>query len=62
MTEDKYWELERGELILVDTEDGNRIVEFCQHLYDGAFIFRLPGTYMDVVATRDQLIEKIDYR
>lgn len=56
MNEDKYWELQDGDLIVVDTEEGEKLVEFVSHLYDGAFFYRLPKTYLQIVATRDQII------
>lgn len=55
MTDEDYWELEPGDLIVVDTEKGIEIVEFVEHLWDGGFFYKYPNVWTWHAASRDDL-------
>ena len=56
ITDDKFWRLQRGDLIMVEGEDGiKEIVEFMEHIYDGAIFYKSFDKNLWETATRDEI-------
>ena len=62
LSDEDYWELESGDLILVETEEGLTIVEFAEHLFDGGFFYKPCDGALWQTAAREDLRVLIQYR
>ena len=55
ISDDKYWGMELGDLLIITDGKENEVVEFVEHLYDGGFFYRSLDDKMWKTAHRDEI-------
>ena len=60
VSDDDYWSLEKGDLLIIDDNGEYYIVEFYEHLFDGGFFYRdIAGREVLKTCARDEIKTKI---